>query len=109
MFFCQRLAERDNLGLLLVHSPICCARVLQTAAYEHYDIVIWSATSMQWVELKMRELGVLSHPDYKIAFLMDCQARYGQRTAATATLSLTALCAFPSVAFNNLAHAYSWA
>ncbi len=24
-----------------------------TRAYKHYDIIIWSATSMKWVELKM--------------------------------------------------------
>jgi hypothetical protein len=24
------------------------------ASYEHYDIVIWSATSMKWVKVKMR-------------------------------------------------------
>lgn len=28
-----------------------------TAAHAHYDIVIWSATSMKWVDVKMRELG----------------------------------------------------
>jgi len=42
-----------------------------TRAYEFYDIVIWSATSMKWVEVKMRELGVLSHPEYKIMQLLD--------------------------------------
>eukprot|EP00736_Rhodelphis_marinus_P009859 Rmarinus@m.8999 len=29
-----------------------------SSCYEHYDIMIWSATSMRWVELKMTELGV---------------------------------------------------
>ncbi|CAD6235694.1 unnamed protein product [Miscanthus lutarioriparius] len=42
-----------------------------TAAYSKYDIMIWSATSMKWVELKMEQLGVLSNPDYKITALMD--------------------------------------
>nr|CAG4652021.1 EOG090X0A5K [Triops cancriformis] len=42
-----------------------------TSAYQHYDIVIWSATSMKWIEEKMRLLGVASHPDYKIAFYLD--------------------------------------
>jgi ubiquitin-like domain-containing CTD phosphatase 1 len=45
-----------------------------SAAYEHWDIVIWSATSMKWVEVKMRELGVLSHPDYKVTFMLDFTA-----------------------------------
>ena len=35
------------------------------------DIIIWSATSMKWIEVKMRELGVLGHPDYKITALVD--------------------------------------
>ena len=28
-----------------------------TQAYQEYDIVIWSATGMKWIEVKMRELG----------------------------------------------------
>ncbi|KAM7265167.1 hypothetical protein ACFE04_002850 [Oxalis oulophora] len=42
-----------------------------TAAYAEYDIMIWSATSMKWVELKMEELGVLNNPNYKITALLD--------------------------------------
>ncbi|XP_044489355.1 ubiquitin-like domain-containing CTD phosphatase [Mangifera indica] len=42
-----------------------------TAAYAEYDIMIWSATSMKWVELKMGELGVLNNPNYKITALLD--------------------------------------
>nr|GEW32898.1 ubiquitin-like domain-containing CTD phosphatase [Tanacetum cinerariifolium] len=42
-----------------------------TAAYAEYDIIIWSATSMKWVELKMCQLGVLSNPNYKITALLD--------------------------------------
>ncbi|KAI9280946.1 HAD-like domain-containing protein [Umbelopsis sp. AD052] len=42
-----------------------------TSAYEHYDIVIWSQTSWRTLEAKVTELGILSHPDYKIAFVMD--------------------------------------
>ena len=30
-----------------------------------------SATGMKWVEVKMRELGVSTHPDYKLAFMLD--------------------------------------
>ncbi|XP_038065133.1 ubiquitin-like domain-containing CTD phosphatase 1 isoform X2 [Patiria miniata] len=45
-----------------------------TSAYKHYDIVIWSATSMKWIEVKMKELGVSSHQDYKIAFMVDSGA-----------------------------------
>ncbi|XP_068664301.1 ubiquitin-like domain-containing CTD phosphatase [Aristolochia californica] len=42
-----------------------------TAAYAKYDIIIWSATSMKWVELKMGQLGVLNNPNYKITALLD--------------------------------------
>jgi len=42
-----------------------------TTSYQFYDIIIWSATSMKWVEVKMKELGVLSHPDYRITALID--------------------------------------
>jgi ubiquitin-like domain-containing CTD phosphatase 1 len=43
-------------------------------AYEHYDIAVWSATGMSWIELKMKELGVLSNPNYKIMQLVDSGA-----------------------------------
>lgn len=42
-----------------------------TSAYEDYDIVIWSATGMKWIEEKMRLLGVSSHQQYKIMFYLD--------------------------------------
>lgn len=45
-----------------------------TAAYEHYDIVIWSATSMKWIVEKMKLLGVDRHESYKIHFYLDSSA-----------------------------------
>ncbi|XP_070541109.1 ubiquitin-like domain-containing CTD phosphatase 1 [Ptychodera flava] len=45
-----------------------------TAAYEDYDIVIWSATSMKWIEAKMKELGVTGNPNYKLTFILDSAA-----------------------------------
>jgi ubiquitin-like domain-containing CTD phosphatase 1 len=30
-----------------------------------------SATSMKWVEVKMRELGVSTHPDYRLTCMLD--------------------------------------
>lgn len=42
-----------------------------TSAYVDYDIVIWSATSMKWIEEKMKLLGVATNPNYKIAFYVD--------------------------------------
>ncbi|XP_078443665.1 ubiquitin family protein [Wolffia australiana] len=42
-----------------------------SSVYANYDIMIWSATSMKWVELKMAQLGVLGNPHYKITALLD--------------------------------------
>ncbi|XP_027201980.1 ubiquitin-like domain-containing C-terminal domain phosphatase 1 [Dermatophagoides pteronyssinus] len=51
-----------------------------TSAYEDYDIVIWSATGMKWIEVKMRELGVTNNPNYKIAFFLDASAMISVHT-----------------------------
>lgn len=45
-----------------------------TGAYPHYDIIIWSATSTKWIELKMNGLGVLSNPNYKVVCFFDIKA-----------------------------------
>ncbi|XP_016338001.1 ubiquitin-like domain-containing CTD phosphatase 1 isoform X1 [Sinocyclocheilus anshuiensis] len=45
-----------------------------TSAYEDYDIVIWSATSMKWIDAKMKELGVTDNLNYKITFMLDSAA-----------------------------------
>lgn len=45
-----------------------------TSAYQDYDIVIWSATGMKWIEEKMKLLGVTINPNYKIAFYLDSLA-----------------------------------
>ncbi|XP_015957697.1 ubiquitin-like domain-containing CTD phosphatase [Arachis duranensis] len=42
-----------------------------TSVYAEYDIMIWSATSMKWINLKMGQLGVLDNPNYKITALLD--------------------------------------
>ncbi|XP_008546022.1 ubiquitin-like domain-containing CTD phosphatase 1 isoform X1 [Microplitis demolitor] len=42
-----------------------------TRAYKHYDIVIWSATSMKWINEKMKLLGVTDNPNYNITFHLD--------------------------------------
>ncbi|KAJ0961391.1 hypothetical protein J5N97_000427 [Dioscorea zingiberensis] len=42
-----------------------------SAVYAEYDIMIWSATSMKWVELKMEQLGVLGNRNYRITALLD--------------------------------------
>lgn len=45
-----------------------------TLAYQDYDIVIWSATSMRYIEAKMNELKVSTNPNYKIVFYLDSAA-----------------------------------
>lgn len=49
---------------------------LLTHVYQNsFDIVIWSATSMKWIDVKLKELGLLDHPDkFKIAVCMDYTA-----------------------------------
>mmetsp|Transcript_53909 Transcript_53909/g.122871 ORF Transcript_53909/g.122871 Transcript_53909/m.122871 type:complete len:390 (+) Transcript_53909:34-1203(+) len=42
-----------------------------TQCHRHYDIVIWSATHWRWLEVKLTELGMLTHPNYKICFVLD--------------------------------------
>jgi len=39
--------------------------------YPYYDIIFWSQTSWKWLEIKLTELGFLTHPDYKICFVLD--------------------------------------
>lgn len=45
-----------------------------TAVYSFYDIVIWSATGMSWIHLKMREMGISTHPDFKLMCYLDSRA-----------------------------------
>mmetsp|Transcript_9217 Transcript_9217/g.19732 ORF Transcript_9217/g.19732 Transcript_9217/m.19732 type:complete len:398 (+) Transcript_9217:83-1276(+) len=42
-----------------------------SAAYRHYDLVVWSQTSWRWLETKLIELGMVSHPGYKFCFVLD--------------------------------------
>eukprot|EP01027_Heterolobosea_sp_BB2_P016360 GEZU01023305.1.p1 GENE.GEZU01023305.1~~GEZU01023305.1.p1 ORF type:complete len:268 (-),score=93.56 GEZU01023305.1:247-1050(-) len=41
------------------------------SAYQDYDLVFWSQTSWRWLEAKLTEMGILQHPDFKVAFVMD--------------------------------------
>jgi len=43
-------------------------------AYQEYDIAIWSATNMKWIEEKMKLLGCTTNPNYKLAFYVDSRA-----------------------------------
>lgn len=42
-----------------------------TTAYAYYDIAIWSQTNWKWLELKLKELGMLKNNSYKICFALD--------------------------------------
>lgn len=67
-------AERpEELGRPYLHHFL-------TSAYEHYDLVIWSATNMKWVDVKMQQLGVTNNPNYKITFMLDHKAMMTVRT-----------------------------
>ncbi|KAF9960802.1 hypothetical protein BGZ70_008488 [Mortierella alpina] len=44
--------------------------------YEHYDIVIWSQTSWRALEAKVTAIGLLTHDDYKISFVMDISTMF---------------------------------
>jgi ubiquitin-like domain-containing CTD phosphatase 1 len=39
------------------------------AAYAHYDICFWSATSMKWIDAKLDGLGIYSHPHYLVSLV----------------------------------------
>ena len=41
------------------------------ALYPLYELVVWSQTSWRWLEMKLTELGMLTHPRYKILFVLD--------------------------------------
>lgn len=62
-----------------------------TIAYEDYDIAIWSATSLKWIEAKMQEIGVASNPNYKIVFYVDCGAMITVHTTEYGILNVKPL------------------
>jgi len=47
---------------------------------QDYDIAIWSATSMKWIEEKMKLLGVATNQNYKITFYLDYLAMISVHT-----------------------------
>lgn len=93
-FDLNSVAERpDQLARPYLHHMLA-------AVYPHYDIVIWSATSMKWIEVKMRELRVSNHPDFKITCFMDsnsmlsvCDKKGKHSWAMLCTTALSCLCA----------------
>ena len=60
----RRAAERAGGGseaqtMALLTRPF--ADEMLATLYEHYEIVIWSATHWKWVEMKLTDLGFLTH------------------------------------------------
>ncbi|KAK3843465.1 MAG: HAD subfamily IIID h [Linnemannia gamsii] len=47
-----------------------------SVCYEEYDIVIWSQTSWRALEAKVTTIGLLTHEDYKISFVMDISTMF---------------------------------
>lgn len=50
-------------------------------AYEHFEIVFWSATGMSWIQLKLAEMGCFSDARFKILALVDFSAMVTLQTA----------------------------
>lgn len=67
-----------------------------TSAYEHYDIIIWSATSMKWIIEKMKLLGVHNNENYKIMFYLDSSAMI------TGKLEVMFQCAYQCFKFSTV-------
>ncbi|KAJ3308620.1 hypothetical protein HDV04_001033 [Boothiomyces sp. JEL0838] len=42
-----------------------------TVLAPYYEYCIWSQTSWRWLEAKITELGMLTHPEYQISFVLD--------------------------------------
>jgi len=39
--------------------------------YQHYNIVIWSATDWKWLEIKLIEFGLIPHVNFSFCFVLD--------------------------------------
>ncbi len=59
-----------------------------TEVYAHYDIAIWSQTHWKWVEIKLIELGLLSHHGYKICFILDKSSMFNMENGKVKPLHL---------------------
>ncbi|KAJ3273665.1 hypothetical protein HDV01_004274 [Terramyces sp. JEL0728] len=42
----------------------------------YYEYCIWSQTNWRWLEAKITELGMLTHPEYQISFVMDISTMF---------------------------------
>lgn len=44
------------------------------------DLVVWSQTSWRWLEVKLTELGLLAHPRFRFAFVLDKECMFKVKT-----------------------------
>ncbi|PWY98739.1 HAD-superfamily subfamily IIID h [Testicularia cyperi] len=75
----------DTKRLLDPHSPASASarpglHELLGAVWPHYDICVWSQTSWRWLEVKLVELNMLAHEDYKISFVLDQTPMFSVQT-----------------------------
>ena len=59
-----------------------------TTVYAYYDIAIWSQTNWKWLELKLKELGMLKSNTYKICFALDKSSMFTVRHSYVKPLQL---------------------
>ena len=51
-----------------------------TNLYPHYDLMIWSATNMKWIEAKLSLLGVSNSAEYRFVCYLDSRALISVQT-----------------------------
>lgn len=56
--------------------------------YPYYDIAVWSQTHWKWLEIKLTELGMLMHPNYKICFVLDKSSMFSTETGKVKPLHI---------------------
>eukprot|EP01118_Nematostelium_gracile_P009953 TRINITY_DN337_c0_g2_i1.p1 TRINITY_DN337_c0_g2~~TRINITY_DN337_c0_g2_i1.p1 ORF type:complete len:160 (+),score=35.40 TRINITY_DN337_c0_g2_i1:2-481(+) len=61
----------------MIRRPPRSTPIKSSAASDVYKRqVLWSATSMKWIDVKMSELGVFNNANYKITFALDRSAMF---------------------------------
>lgn len=64
----RQLMRPGNFKMFVSNFFVKGMHELLTAVYPYYDICIWSQTSWRWLEIKLTQLGILTHPDYHVSF-----------------------------------------
>ncbi|KNE66772.1 HAD hydrolase, family IIID [Allomyces macrogynus ATCC 38327] len=71
IFDCRARGVRNRSDLLRPGTHDMLATL-----YAHYDLVIWSQTSWHALERKVTDMGLLTHPQYSISFVLDRTAMF---------------------------------